>query len=260
MGAVPLDNRPVALTLARDASVAVWELLDATPAGRILLDGDPEEEKESSGVFGGPGPNLAVGTLFDRPVALVATYHGEVHIWDIPTATRWKTLHTAHSGGRHDRPAITYAELSGRPVAIVGGSDGSVDVWDLATGAQVGSPMSPGGRVYHLAFAWVGDLPLLACVSRYPSVVTIWNPATGQALGSPLKGHTAIATAVAVGSDRGRPVVVSGGEDRVVRIWDVARGGCTVLDVGATVKSLAVGEGSTIVVGTALGVACLKRL
>lgn len=258
MSTLSLDNRPVALTLARNASGAVWDLLEATPVGRTLLTRDPDEEKESSGFFGGPGPNLAVGTLFGRPVALVANYRGQVHIWDIPTATRWKTLHTTHNGNRHDRPAITYAELSGRPVAIVGGADGLVDVWDLATGAQVGSPMSPGGRVHHIAFAWVGDLPLLACVSGHPSVMTIWNPVTGQAMGSPLKGHTAIATAVAVGSDSGRPIVASGGEDRVVRIWDLARGGCTVLDVGATVHSLAIGEGSTIVVGTSLGVACLK--
>lgn len=76
-------------------------------------------------------------------------------------------------------------------------------------------------------------------------MLTLWNLTTA---------HTGPATAVAVGVDRGRLVVVSGGSDRLVRIWDPQRGGCTALDVGATVTSLALGDDSTVVVGTVLGV------
>ncbi|MFV2019871.1 hypothetical protein ACFHVL_15265, partial [Micromonospora sp. LOL_023] len=52
--------------------------------------------------------------------------------------------------------------------------------------------------------------------------VWVWDAATGTPIGQPFTGHTDDVNAVAVGQVDDRPVVVSGGADATVRVWDAA--------------------------------------
>jgi WD40 repeat protein len=52
----------------------------------------------------------------------------------------------------------------------------------------------------------------------------IWDLATRTLVGEPFTGHTGWMRAVAVAELNGRPVVISGSDDRTVRIWDLATG------------------------------------
>jgi hypothetical protein len=49
---------------------------------------------------------------------------------------------------------------------------------------------------------------------------TIWDTADGHPIGDPLTGHTSEVNAVAVGRLGDRDVIVSGGDDKTLRIWD----------------------------------------
>jgi WD40 repeat protein len=64
-------------------------------------------------------------------------------------------------------------------------------------------------------------------------------------IGDPLKGHDGWVSAVAVGELDGRPVIVSGGSDRTVRVWELADGtpiGDPLKGHDGWVSAVAVGE------------------
>jgi len=54
--------------------------------------------------------------------------------------------------------------------------------------------------------------------------VRVWDLATGAPVGGPLTGHDGRVLAVAAAELDGRPVVISGSDDRTVRVWDLATG------------------------------------
>jgi WD40 repeat protein len=64
-------------------------------------------------------------------------------------------------------------------------------------------------------------------------------------VGEPLVGHDDWVTAAAVGKLGGRPVAVSGGNDEMVRVWDLEAGGPLggpLVGHGDWVTAVALGE------------------
>ncbi len=51
----------------------------------------------------------------------------------------------------------------------------------------------------------------------------MWDLATGAPVGDPFTGHTGAVYAVTAAELDDRPVVISGSDDRTVRVWDVAK-------------------------------------
>ena len=92
----------------------------------------------------------------------------------------------AEEGHADGMNAVAAGERQGRPVVVSGGHDGTVRVWDL----EVGEPR-------------------------------VWNLDASRPAMASLAGHDSGVTALAVGERQGQPVVVSGGGDGVVRVWDI---------------------------------------
>ena len=78
----------------------------------------------------------------------------------------------------------------------------------------------------------------------------IWDLRTRTALGDPLAGHPGGVTAVACTALDDRPVAVTGGFDRTVRIWDLV-GGRQIdrVDLPGDVAAVAVSAEGLIVAG-----------
>ena len=108
-----------------------------------------------------------------------------------PWTARWirgPWPHPHYMVGRHTGNVIAVAvgERHGRPVIVSGSGDAMVRVWDLGSGEPVLGPLTGREDPFVDSNRWV--------------------------------------TAVAVGERQGRPVIVSGGDDGWVRVWDLGSG------------------------------------
>ncbi len=148
---------------------------------------------------------------------------------------RLEPPHRALTGHPGRVNAVTAAELDDRPVVISGGDDGSVRVWDLAAGAPVGQPFTGHvGPVYAVAAATMEGRPVVISGGDDGSV-RVWDLATGalvrvcdrgvsERAGRPVAVRADQVYAVTGVTMGGRPVVISGGNDWMVRVWDPATG------------------------------------
>lgn len=77
------------------------------------------------------------------------------------------------------------------------------------------------------------------------------DTATGEPLGQPLTGQSAPLSAVALGMVDRRDVIVSGGPDETVRIWDPATGMTLhTADLLNPVRALGVDQGGRLYVAS----------
>jgi WD40 repeat protein len=233
-----LEGRPVAVSAGKDI-MRVWDLATGVEL-RSLTD--------STFVNA-----VAVGSLDGRPIVVSGGMDHMVRVWDLATGAQLRCL----AGHSHGVDAVAIGSLEGRPVVVSGGGHPTVLVWDLATGAQLRSLAGHRAWVYAVA---VGDLegrPVVVSGGE-DGTLLVWDLATHVQLRS-LAGHhrrTGVpgraVYAVAVGLLKGRPVVVSGGVDGMVRVWDLATGVQLRSLVGTDfgVNAVAVGslEGRPVVV------------
>jgi hypothetical protein len=176
---------------------------------------------------------------------------------------------------RADMSVLASGEINGHVVHGIGRRDGTVIVvfdGDVPAG-QPPLQLPPVAdyelrkAVTAIAFGMAADRELLA-VARCGRVDLV-DCATGQPAGS-LVGHRGDVRAVAFGRAGDRSVIVTGGADRTVRLWDLAVQRATAMggtpqpvdvrriNVGARINALACpGGGNRLVVGTDSGVAAI---
>ncbi|WP_061294859.1 WD40 repeat domain-containing protein [Herbidospora cretacea] len=127
---------------------------------------------------------------------------------------------------------IRTTTIGGRPVALIPTADLGVIRWDLvtreATSHSLRGRFGPSslavlnGRTVFVSVETVGGIPTDPYGSRLRSSIAVIDPAIGERVSSfEIPGHV---TSLAVGDLGGRPVIVTGGRDNVVRAHDLATG------------------------------------
>ncbi|MET8361786.1 hypothetical protein [Micromonospora sp. NPDC005171] len=195
---------------------------------------------------------LGTGRFGGRSLVVAGTREC-VTVWDVDTGERLASLYTEDDGedtGDERIHAVAIAQ-QGMGLAILALTDsGSVRVWVLPSPrpvrtdrelaierlkrARAGLPdvdepdeeiepirdpfIGHEGAISTLAIAVVDDRP----VAVTGGTVRVWDLADGRAVCAPLTGHRDSVRKVVTSTLGGRPVAVSAGDDRTVRVWDLA--------------------------------------
>jgi WD40 repeat protein len=196
----------------------------AFPSGEIKVwDATTGDEKfalgagavNGEGVALSPdGKRLACGV--HRPLPRAAdTEVVALKIWDVETGREVATLLAPRSDGHNFCICRTAFSRDGKSL-VTGCLHGSVRVWDLPGGQP--RPAGPGNHptILHLQATADGRHRVFSAAG--PEVV-VRDAASGQVHFS-LAGHAGKVLALAVSSDEKR--IATAGDDRVVKVWDVA--------------------------------------
>jgi WD40 repeat protein len=115
--------------------------------------------------------------------------------------------------------ALGFAKTGSVDLLMAACTEAKVHLREIANKAIVGVLATHQDPITALAVHEIdGYLTIVAVHSN--RVVQSWDVATGRPVGLPLVGHTGRVLAVAAGEFRGRPYIVTGGEDGTVRVWE----------------------------------------
>jgi WD40 repeat protein len=252
-----VEGRAVAVTVDWDGVVRAWNL---TSDEHAPLTGHTDVAFTTNVRLG-----MVTAVVEGYPVAVTSRSEEdgeEVRVWDLATGEQV-------GGGPTDNTAAMVTVVAGPPVGVTGGRDGAVQLWDLVTAEQVGEPLTGHTEgVAGVATAVVDDRQAAATAASRPpscqtkgSTVRVGDLATGRQLGEPLICHAGAVRAVATAVMDGRPVAVTGSEDKTVRVWDLATGRQVGRELvfPAPVHAVAVTPDGRLVIGFGWEVAVLAR-
>ena len=234
------------VTVTNAKTVQIWDV----PSG--------DEQSKISGAtvplrsiaFSFDGRKLAAGGGEARKKGMA---NGTVFVWDLATQRLLKKLEMT------DPSSVTSVAFSGDGKLLAGASiDGEVRIWNVADGT-VKASISAEQQLFGLGF-WPGQL--LAGAMGDGSI-QLWDPATGEEKGI-LGRHSGACRCVSfIGKGE---KLVSGGNGRSLKLWDVAgKKELATLhqaerfdDLPLPVTMAATGDGSTIAIATEDGGVLLR--
>jgi len=196
-----LDGKPVAVSGGWDQALWAWDLRARTSVGEQPIG------RHSGGI---------TAVAFDDeagPVIVSGAEDGTVRTWDLRTG-KSQAIEVGSAVF-----AVALCRIDGERVAVCGGEGGSVRVWDLQARSSTTSTGAARGRVTSVAV--MKDAPAVIAGGRDDGTVSTLTP-DGRVIATLEAGSPVFA--VAVHTLDGRPILLSGGWDGVIRMWDTSSG------------------------------------
>lgn len=121
---------------------------------------------------------------------------------------------------------VAFAAVGGRLLLAYGHGSSHVGFADLMSGQLLEQRFNVDeGSVMAVTTAILnGRSCLAASAGNWNSALRVWDLETGQLVAGPLSGHTDYVLKIAMGEVNGRPLLVSGGRDYTVRVWELDAG------------------------------------
>jgi WD40 repeat protein len=206
-----LETQSIIVSGSRDHTIRFWDLATGVSLG---------DELTVNGVV----HSLAIETRRGRPVIVAGMSDNAVGIWDLNSHTPVRPLLLEHGQRVY---AVATGTIEGRPIIVSGSRDQTVRVWDLDTGEPIGPELrDPTDSVNAVAIGVIGEQSVIISGDD-DSTILIWDLdlATIAAGRAPTprrlrSWHPDAVHAVAIGTFEWGPIIVSGGGEGTVRIWD----------------------------------------
>jgi WD40 repeat protein len=214
-----VDDKAIIVSGGQDSVVRLWDLATGQERDEILFG------------HNGPVVSVALGALRGGSI-VVSAERGHSHAWHLPSCERSDDFLYSH--GCHVTSLVS-GTLSERPIIVSGSNDGTVRLWDGASGKQRGKALhGHRGSVISVALSMLYDLPIVIS-GGVDGTVRVWelhvnsftflfHSVSGKQRGDPLGSHGSPVTSVTMGCFDGHPVIISGGRDNAVRVWDLTSG------------------------------------
>jgi WD40 repeat protein len=204
-------ERTLVVSANADRTLRIWD--PESPANPA-----PEMSSEDPSLLQIPDivETLAIAEVDGRPVVVCGGRTKAVRVIDLATQSPGPL-----TGGATRSLAI--GAVAGQPVVVCGAENG-VHILDVATGVPAAPPPSVGRHLHPVAAVAVGELQgKQVGLCAVGSTVHAWHLDTGEPTDMRPIHHPQVGC-LATGTLKGRPVVVSGGWDRSVRVSDLETG------------------------------------